>query len=246
MAITPLCTNAVTAKARGHKGEVRAIRCKRWSCPHCIENNRRRVIRAAVAGHPTALLTLTLSSKQYPDPDDAADQLKRGLVALRKRIARRFPNERIPFLAVFEKHKSGHPHLHLLIRAKFLPIRMLKRMWEDITGSYQVDIRGLKKSRQAALYVAKYVGKDLSAFPGCKRWWRSHDYDQSLPETEDSIIQRRKWQRHTANFDSLRSALRYLGAEVVNKGRDGFEWNSDPTKPVTIGDAKMLGRSWWG
>ena len=89
----PLCTPDIAVKALGPQGEAGVVRCKRWSCEVCREINRRRVIAFGKRGNPTAMLTLTVSSKAYETPDDAARDLKRALVALRKRIARAYPGE---------------------------------------------------------------------------------------------------------------------------------------------------------
>jgi hypothetical protein len=230
--LTPLCTPDISVKSSHGAHEANPVRCKRWSCEICAQLNRRRVIALARSGKPTAMLTLTVSSKNYPDPDHAAADLKRGLVALRKRVGRLPGSPRISFLAVFEKHKSGWPHMHLLVRAPFLPIRWLKAVWEDITGSYMVDIRAIRTTGQAAFYVAKYVGKDLAAFAHCKRWWRSHDYNE--PRADDPAWRERLrgWSRYEGNVNNLVRWLKAIGVEVV-EGRDGrVSWTDPPRAPI--------------
>lgn len=245
MQLSPLCTDVIAVKRHGPQGEAGVVRCKRWSCPVCRGINRRRVVGAGVAGHPTAMLTLTVSSRHYDCPDDAARDLKRGLVLLRRRIARRWPGQRLPFLAVYEKHKSGWPHLHLLIRAKFLPIRELRAMWEEVTGSWNVNITKIDTVGQAAFYAAKYVGKDIHAFHGCKRWWRSHDYNEPRERDLSDPWNRAPWSRWRADLPLLLSAVRALGATVEILPGERIRWLDPPDRTVSTHDAMSLISAWF-
>lgn len=220
MPITPLCTDQTSVKRHNGTAAMNAVRCKRWQCPVCAEVNRKRVIALGVAGKPTAFLTLTVSSNNYPSPDDAAQDLKRGLVALRKRIARAHPGRKMSFLAVFEKHKSGWPHLHLLIRAPYLDVRWLKAAWEEITGSFIVDIRKVDTPGKRAFYVAKYLGKDLSAFARCKRWWRSHDFNEPANDNDEDREQWRGWGRIEGDVRRMALLAKHLGMKIENNGPD--------------------------
>lgn len=224
MPITPLCTALTSVKRQDGIAQMNAVRCKRWSCPVCSQINRRRVIALGVKARPTAMLTLTLSSKDFPDPDDAARELKRGLVALRKRIARAHGGKSFAFLAVFEKHKSGHPHLHLLIRATYLPVKELRAMWESITGSFMVDIRKIDTVGKAAFYVAKYVGKDLATFTNCKRWWRSHDFNEPANDNEIDERDRRGWGRIEADVRKMAALAKNVGMKVESDGPDRYRF----------------------
>lgn len=246
MPITPLCTPEVSVKRDGPQAEAHAVRCKRWSCEICAQINRRRIIALARMGKPTAMLTLTVSNKNYPGPTEAARDLKRGLVALRKRIARAYKGQTMAFLVVYEKHQSGWPHMHLLIRAPFLPVRWLRRVWEEITGSFMVDIRAIKTEGQAAFYVTKYVGKDLAAFEGCKRWWRSHDYNE--PKADDPEWQRRcrGWSRHEGNINHLRSWLRHMGVTMIEDRNGRLKWKDPPCQHIDLSKALRSADAWYG
>lgn len=221
------------------------VRCKRWSCDVCREINRRRVIALAKTGHPTAMLTLTVSSAAYATPDDAARDLKRALVALRKRIARAWPGEKMPFLAVFERHESGFPHLHLLIRARFLPVNRLREMWRGITQhSWNVNIKAIKTPGMLA-YAAKYIGKDLAAFANCKRWWRSHDFTVDKPNADELRRQRQGWNRWMVDIRLFQSAARALGCIVEQPERERITWRAPDGAEISQGDIVALVKAWW-
>lgn len=250
MTISPLCTPEVSVKADIAGGEASPVRCKRWSCPVCKEINRARVIAIAKAARPRALLTLTVSAKDFPDPAQAADELKRGLRLLRLRLKRAEKLTNFQFLAVFEKHKSGHPHLHLLIKGKFIPWQVLRKMWEEITGSFMVDIRRISTVGQAALYCAKYIGKDLSSFPHCKRWWRSHDYSDDVPEDYQTEKASGQWGRFMVGWYALRPAMEKAGWVVETTGRERIRWRppdgGSPGLPIrqALNNAPIVENPW--
>jgi len=242
-----LCTNSSTVNAGRHEGEITPVRCKRWSCPICREYNRKKVMHAAKRGKPNAMLTLTVSSTQYPDADEAARVLKNGWIALRRRIERNLGQEKTPFIVVFEKHKSGHPHMHLLIRSKFLPWEKLTGWWREITGSSHVDIRKIRRPSQAIHYVAKYIGKDLEAFQGCKRWWRSHNYEVRKEAKFEPVLYGQRIVRWDVPFDQLCTALAAIGLPIERDGLRKVRWRSVTPQPLSLAAIKPLIASfdWW-
>lgn len=206
-----LCSPLSSLKSSPDGLEIAPVRCKKWDCPHCHQINRRRVIAIAMASKPKAMLTLTVSAKMHPTPTDAATALKEGLRLLRLRLKRHPRLSNFEFMAVFEKHKSGYPHLHLLIKGDYLPWKWLRRVWEEITGSYHVDIRKISNRGMAAFYVAKYIGKDLTAFEGCKRWWRSHGFSKEASDEYAPDYVKADFSRFDVSFNHLLIFAAYRG-----------------------------------
>ena len=135
--------------------------------------------------------------------------------------------------------------MHLLIRAPFIPVAKLREWWAQITKhSWNVNIMALG-TRGLVAYACKYIGKDLSAFEGCKRWWRSHDFNDKEEPTDEEIWERKKWGRYEANPALLASALRQLGATVESDQPERFHWRSPPDRTVTIGEAIELIAAYW-
>lgn len=95
---------------------------------------------------------------------------------LRQYLCRTLGWKSIPFLAVIEKHKSGWPHMHLLLRCTFIHHKLIRDWWVERFNSPQVIIKRLHDPREAAIYVTKYLAKAPTAFEGCKRYWSSRDY----------------------------------------------------------------------
>lgn len=76
-----------------------------------------------------------------------------------KRV-RKNSQARLRYVAVYERHKSGVPHIHLLIHEYETPVpyRVLQAAWKlGFTHFKLVD------SRKAATYVSKYLSKSLCA-----------------------------------------------------------------------------------
>ena len=130
---------------------------------------RKQLQRLACDGEASTFLTLTIQNDGSKSEAEAARLLSRGWTLLRKRLMRRHNLTALPFLAVFEAHKSGFPHLHIILRMKFIKQSEISALWLELTGSSVVDIRAVKSRSAVAWYVAKYIGKARGRFEGCKR-----------------------------------------------------------------------------
>lgn len=171
-----LCTELTKVKRSGEALVVEPLKCKRWSCEHCRDLNKKKVIAQAAEGEPTTMLTLTIRA-DYGTMGEQASRLVEAWRIIRKRWGREHHGQKLPFIAIFEAHPStGRPHLHILLRAPYISQRWLSNRMRELAHSPVCDIRRVRSTKHAAFYVSKYVGKDLRAFPGCKRYWRSHDY----------------------------------------------------------------------
>lgn len=91
-------------------------------------------------------------------------------------------NGKLPFLAVIEVHKSGWPHLHIMLRSKWIAQPWLSAQMAEIAESPVQDVRRIQGRAKVAGYVAKYAGKCACKLGHSKRYWSSRDYDQR-PDT---------------------------------------------------------------
>lgn len=204
-----LCSEAIAVNRNNFEGEYSLLRCKRWSCELCQGRNRWKVLLAIQRGQPNRMLTLSCVHGKYGTPEEAAHDMKRGLVALRKRMARKWPKRKFPMVVVFEAHKSGWPHMHICLRSTFIDIHWLKAAWEEIIGAWNVDIRIIPDPTRSARYVSKYLGKDLHHFEGCKRWWRTHDYEIEKEEARIKVTYGQRTEFiEGMDFDDLRERMR--------------------------------------
>lgn len=183
-----LCSERILVNQAPTEGHATILRCKRWSCELCNPFNHRRIKRAAREGKPSAFLTLTVNPARHETPDEAARSLKRAWVNLRRAMDRELAIKAPPFIAVFEATKNGWPHLHILMRCKFISQEWISQTMGRLNGAPIVWIEFVRDLKKVAAYVAKYISKAPEAFKGCKRWWRSHDYEI---EPEDKLDFRR-------------------------------------------------------
>ena len=98
--------------------------------------------------------------------------LNRELTLSLKRMRKKAP---FRFLAVFERHKDGFPHLHLLIHEQGKPLTKSSIQAEWRLGFSQCKL--VEQGPKAAFYVAKYLAKEAST-----RVRASVRYGNSVPE----------------------------------------------------------------
>lgn len=155
---------------------VRLFSCKRWSCDICRPRRHAQLKAIARAGEPQTFITLTIDSKQYPNPDAAAQALVKAWRLTLQRARREKLIDQCEYLAVFESTRKGWPHLHILARTGFIPQQWLSDRLNQYAKSPVVDIRAVTDQQGAATYIAKYVSKNPQAFQGCKRYWKTRHW----------------------------------------------------------------------
>ena len=199
-----LCREWTLVKESQGVTTAEPLKCRCWTCDYCQPIRLRQLKGMARAGAPDTFLTLTVNPKSGHTPGERARDLAKAWRLIRKRAIRRYRYAAIPFLAVFEKTKRGEPHLHILMRVKWLDQRWVSTVMKELIGAPIVDIRRVRSVKQAAAYVAKYVGKDPVAFQGCKRYWRSQDWELLAAADDGSDVPQssewRVWQGSVASF----------------------------------------------
>ena len=216
-----LCSEAIAVNQDGSAGHASILRCKRWNCPLCTGFNHRRIKQKAREGKPNVFLTLTVNPARYETYDAAARDLKTAWVNLRRRMCRAFDMESPPFIAIFEATKAGWPHLHILMRCRFIPQAWYSAAMRDLIGAPIVDVRTIQDTGRVAAYVAKYISKAPEAFAHCKRWWRSHDYEIE-PEERTPF---RRYGPYVSEFSGKIEAYlwkAYGGAAQIVEMRSGY------------------------
>lgn len=171
------CASTSAVKHADHTTAAVSLRCRSWGCPECAPDRRKQLIAEVLGGSPTTLLTLTIRRTFAPTPAAAAAALARAWRLCRLRLIRKRGLSKLPFFAVFEKHQSGWPHLHILLRTVYIPRQQISAIMAELIDSPVIDIRLLHDRQRAAVYVAKYSVKQPHRFATAKRYWSSRDYD---------------------------------------------------------------------
>jgi hypothetical protein len=159
-------------------------RCKRASCEECGPGYRRRVGKIAATGDPYSILTFTAPPGIAETPADQARELVKHALAFRRHWNTQRPKQRVEWFWSLEEHKSGWPHLHLLVVGGFLPIKLLRAwMWKRMRAR-NTSIQRIRNAARAKAYVTKYVAKSLEKFQSIARWGRSRGYGAKLIKVE--------------------------------------------------------------
>lgn len=215
-----LCQEWTLVKRQNGVLTAEPLKCKCWSCEYCAPIRSRALVRQAFMGRPDTFLTLTVNPRWYDSVDERARALARAWRLLRLRAIRKYKLKNLPFLAVFEKTKAGEPHLHILLRVKWIDQRWVSDQMRELIGAPIVDIRRIVGKGKIAAYVAKYVAKDPSMFKGTKRYWCSQDYEMPDPrEDEGEVWEEPQFKVVREDCRTYVSSLLAVGFHIVKETR---------------------------
>lgn len=170
------------------------LHCRAWSCETCGTRRRAALVEEAAAGKPNTLLTLTSPRGTVEGQPQRRRDLGRAWALMRKRAMRHYSLKELPFLAVVERTKAGEPHLHILLRVKWLDQAWLSEQMKGLNGAPIVDIRRITSTRMAINYVTKYIGKAPARFGRQKGYWSSRDWLLAKPRLDPlSALWRGPW-----------------------------------------------------
>jgi hypothetical protein len=180
-----------------------------------------RLKKQAVGGDPSTFLTLTVNPATGQSPTDRAVELVNAMRIMFKRARRHFTKSAIEYLAVFEETKRGEPHLHILMRAPYIPQAWISDVMNELIQAPIVDIRAVKSARLVARYVAKYVAKGPKSFGTLKRYWMTKRYDMTaLPKPQRDAVWGSSWRVIQEPLFILAEQFKdmYLQVEWVSDG----------------------------
>lgn len=206
------------------RARVIVANCKQWGCPRCTPYLIRNLRSEARAGRPETFVTLTSNPAMGANPADRAQRMTRGWKLLVKRIKRSFPSLDFAYLAVTEQTKNGEPHMHILLRAPFIPQDWLSKQWQELTGAFIVDIRRVKDQHSVARYVAKYLAKQPTRWNRQKRFFRSNNWRVVPRKVQDPIWKTAKTRilKH-ASIAMLLTLAKQQGHRIIASDERGFE-----------------------
>lgn len=159
----------VREKAGQRRFRVMGNYCKsRWCVP--CSRSKAYVIRQALASRmfdgPTRFVTLTLRHDAKP----LRVMLDKLYACFRRlqltELWKTCVTAGASFLEIKVSKADGewHPHLHVLVKGKYLPVKKLSQVWHAITkDSYIVDVNLVRDDRKIVHYVTKYLTKPLDA-----------------------------------------------------------------------------------
>jgi hypothetical protein len=144
----------------GQSEKLIRLDCKRWVCAYCGPRKawlyKQRIRELAESYGLIRFVTLTLDPRKIEG--DAVRYLRKVFNKWRVSLLRKFKCT-VTYIAILEFHKSGIPHLHILID-RFIPQAWISSSWSVLGGGGIVDIRYVDVHR-IAHYLAKYLTKEL-------------------------------------------------------------------------------------
>ena len=143
------------------KFRVVPVRCNSKACPHCARlyfNKLRRRLRDV--SKFTNWRFFTLTTNHAPNNSDTElNKMEVDFRQLRKKLKRKYPD--LKYIAVKELSPSGMWHIHGLWNI-YIDIKILSKMWQDISGAYRCDVQKIKSPKGAINYVFKYCYKSVT------------------------------------------------------------------------------------
>jgi len=213
---------------------ARPLKCRSWSCEYCRPDRKKKLLAQAAAGHPTKFLTLTVNPAVGDSPADRLDRLANSWRIIVKRLRRAHPNEEIEYLAVVEETERGEPHLHILLRAPFIPQALISMWMRELMDSPIVDIRSVNNVRKAVAYVAKYITKAPAQFGMRKRYWMTKKWEPPFePDTDALDVPAMPW------LIDRRGMLEIL-TEWIHEGYAGRRDRADTIYMLRVHDPQFL------
>ena len=199
------------------------VYCRSWSCECCNPKRITRLKEEIASGNPSAMLTLTVNPARGQSPEARAYELVDAMREMIRRARKEHPTKRVEYFAVFEETKRGEPHLHLCIKAPFIRQRWISEQMLELIDAPVVDIRKCSSGRDAARYLAKYVGKGPKQFGNLKRYWSSRGYVPKHVKAFRAELKRpRVWvlirdtlEDVVASLDGTQFDVSWLGANEV-------------------------------
>lgn len=151
------CTRPARVASAGGKENEYRVRCR--SCPGCLRARQhlwRLRSQWEVLHHRNNWLFTGTYRDQSHDYRPVAEEVTRWLKRLRIALDRRKLGEKIRYLVMFERHKSGAFHMHTILHShQRIPLDVLRRPWT--AGFSDVKLCDLRGSG----YVVKYSTKSL-------------------------------------------------------------------------------------
>lgn len=222
------CGEGIIATSGEKVSRAITQRCRAWTCDECAPARRRQLIALACAGDPTRFLTFTVIHTPGGDPMEGARLLTSSFRTFTKLLKRKYPKDRLEYLAVMEAHKDGWPHLHVIARGPWIDIEWMREQWKRLTGAHRIGLEKPKSSKGIAGYISKYLGKEPHKFGALKRYWQSKKWDKRQKrDKREGLDPDETW---TVRNDNLRDWVQrlFLKRWEITWVREGYVMATGP------------------
>lgn len=209
-------------------GEIAApVKCKRWSCENCSEWRQRCLQARCIEGKPNRFITFTCRRGQFPDEGTTAQAMVKAWRTIVLRWRRLNKWHKCEYIAVFEPHVSGWPHMHILWKGHWIDQQWLSQQGTALLNSHHQSVSKIKDARSAAFYVAKYFSKAPAKFANCKRYWTSKNWPKlTLIDADRAFHNGFPFGLVDARIETLIAEWKRHGKEVWHRKPDLAGWGA--------------------
>jgi hypothetical protein len=121
--------------------------------------------------------------------------------------------KRLHYMAFCEETENGEPHLHILLRTKYIPQKWISQQMDQLLRSPVVWIEKIRGARSAIQYVTKYVTDAPAQFGKSRRYWYSRYYLLQVKVKNEVPLLDRRFSRR------IRQTFREFLFEIGHKGK---------------------------
>lgn len=142
--------------------------------------------------------------------------------------------KRLHYMAFVEATEKGTPHLHILLRTKYIPQRWLSQQMQELINSPIVWVEKIKGASGAIKYVTKYVTDAPAQYGKSRRYWTSRFYrliTKQKPETP--LLDRKHAQR-------VRMDFREFLLDIIRRGSVPVPMERQSVRVYSLKDARRL------
>lgn len=201
----------------------RRVNCGTWTCSYCGKK-RAKLAKWAIRNWAEKLqlrvfLTLTLDPSKLSEVEHDIQYLRWVFNKFRTYLRRKF-GETPKYIAVVELHKSGIPHLHILID-RYIQQAWISQTWDKLGGGRIVWIERAS-IRNVSRYLSKYLTKQmlLSTPKGTRRITSARGiklFEKIPPTIAWEVLEHSIWALLRSRYTSLEGRL---SAQVLEIERD--------------------------
>ena len=205
----------------------RRMNCGCWTCSYCGKR-RAKLAKWAIRDWAERLqlrvfLTLTLDPSKLSEVEHDIQYLRWVFNKFRTYLRRKF-GAAPKYIAVVEHHKSGIPHLHVLLD-RYIEQKWISTTWDKLGGGRMVWVTRAS-IRNVSRYLSKYLTKQmlLSAQKGTRRITSARGiklFEKPTPAFVWNVLQHSVWallrERRKRNAD-----LPFTTVIAIEKDDEGF------------------------
>lgn len=212
--------------------------CSSWKCERCSRRMTALWAQRVAAAKPERMLTFTWCG-------GTRGEIRLGLQQVIRDLRKK--GFKIEYWGVVELHKKGDPHMHLLQRGSYIPIKALQ-YWCKVHGWGFTHIDKIDSTWSATWYCSKHLCHSHG-----RRWdGRLIRYSRGFfPETRVEARKRRggdeyEWEVVFGRADDIALGFRERGvdAESGDLGLDYIMGEVEPSEATEVRYARDVGKGY--